>query len=208
MASVADTVAGWPGSVSLVPSPDMIVVPLVGLGGLVLALWRGWGRAAGAFGLIAAHVLWSGADRPHVLVSDSGGLLGVLGEEGRALSKARGDGFAARSWLENDGDGAEQETAFARWSEPEEERLTRVSVGGVQILHATGKAASARAVHLCSSAELVVVNVDVEAGRSGTCAIYDARRLRQTGAIAIQIGPKGPVITTARDLQGARLWSQ
>ena len=206
--SVADTVAGWPGSVSLVPSPDMIVVPLVGLGGLVLALWRGWGRAAGAFGLIAAHVLWSGADRPHVLVSDSGGLLGVLGEEGRALSKARGDGFAARSWLENDGDGAEQETAFARWSEPEEERLTRVSVGGVQILHATGKAASARAVHLCSSAELVVVNVDVEAGRSGTCAIYDARRLRQTGAIAIQIGPKGPVITTARDLQGARLWSQ
>ena len=34
--------------------------------------------------------------------------------EGRALSKPRGDGFAALSWLENDGDGARQAEAAAR----------------------------------------------------------------------------------------------
>jgi competence protein ComEC len=50
-------------------------------------------------------------ERPGLLVAGSGGLVGVMTPEGRALSKARGDGFAADSWLENDGDPVGQEAA-------------------------------------------------------------------------------------------------
>jgi competence protein ComEC len=57
--------------------------------------------------------------RPDVLISDTGRLVGVLTEEGRALSRARGDGFVAGVWLENDGDGATQEDAARDGWRPE-----------------------------------------------------------------------------------------
>lgn len=55
--------------------------------------------------MVASFVIWSGTERPDVLISDTGTLVGVMTPQGRALSKERGAGFAARNWLENDGDG-------------------------------------------------------------------------------------------------------
>jgi competence protein ComEC len=107
---VAARVAAMPGAVSHVPSPPGHAGPdrhrradrdpLAGQGPL--------GRAAptGAGGAALERVA-----RPDVLISDTGRLAGVLTEEGRALSRARGDGFVAGVWLENDGDGAAQEDA-------------------------------------------------------------------------------------------------
>ena len=55
--------------------------------------------------MVASFVIWSGTERPDVLISGTGTLVGVMTPQGRALSKERGAGFAARNWLENDGDG-------------------------------------------------------------------------------------------------------
>ena len=55
--------------------------------------------------MVASFVIWSGTERSDVLISDTGTLVGVMTPQGRALSKERGAGFAARNWLENDGDG-------------------------------------------------------------------------------------------------------
>ena len=49
-----------------------------------------------------------------VLIASDGGLVGVLGAEGRILSRAKGSGFVAGAWLENDGDLADQKTAAGR----------------------------------------------------------------------------------------------
>ena len=204
--SVADTVAGWPGALSLVPSPERGALPLLGLAGVVIVLWQGRARWLGLAPLAAAMVLWVGAERPAILISDTGGLVGVLGPEGRALSKPRGDGFSALSWLENDGDGAEQAAAFTRWSDDQDGKIRHVSYKGFDVLHACGKVASARAVELCRSADLVVVTIDTAGPEA--CNIYDRTRLRATGSLAIAVGSDGATVTTARARQGARLWSQ
>ena len=204
--AVAERVASWEGSVSHVIVPGQFVLPLLALGALWLALWQGRGRYAGAPAMALALVLWSGADRPEILVSQSGGLLGVMTPEGRALSKPRGEGFAAESWLENDGDGASQGEAAKRHAFEAGGRQRRVLLGDAAILHATGKAASKQAVAACRDADVVIVNV-VWASPEG-CEVFDAKRLKHTGALAIRSGTSGPVVTTARERAGTRLWSQ
>ncbi len=203
---VSGAVAALPGSISLVPSPSGWVLPLITLGGLAALLWRGRGRWAGIVPVIAAFVLWGNVERPDILVSDTGGLVGVLLDDGRALSKARGDGFAARSWLENDGDGGPQSAASDRWARFSEGAVKRADVDGFDVLAVSGKRASAEAAALCGSADIVIVNVRLE--RQDGCTIYDSARLRETGALAINVGPDGAEIVSARVRQGARLWSQ
>ena len=125
--------------------------------------------------------------------------------EGRALSKPRGDGFAAEGWLENDGDRADQAGAHAR-ADFGDGPVRSLQVGGMTLLHATGKAASAEALTRCREADVVIVNV--AARQPVGCEVYDAGRLAQTGALAIEKGPEGPRVVTARQVTGARLWSQ
>lgn len=202
--AVAGAVADWPGAVSKVIAPGVAVLPLLTIGALWFVLWRGRARLLGLPVAFAALVLWSSAERPLVLVSESGGLVGAMTGEGRVLSKARGDGFAAGSWLENDGDPVSQEDAYARSGFTEEGRVRWLEVSGLRILHATGKVAGAEALLRCEEADLVFLNV-VATAPDG-CEVYDARRLGRTGAIAVVRDARGPKIVTAAG--GRRLWSQ
>ncbi len=111
---VAHTVAGLDGSVTAIPAPGPWAIPLITFGGLVLILWRGRGRMVGLGPIAVALVLWSMAERPDVLIASDGSIVGLNGPEGRALSAAKGGGFLARNWLEDDGDLADQGTAAAR----------------------------------------------------------------------------------------------
>lgn len=101
--SVATFVSGVDGARGTVPSGGAWVLPMIALGGLWLLLWQGSTRIAGIAVIGCAGWLWSAAERPDVLISDTGGLVGVMTPEGRALSKAKGQGFVAENWLENDG---------------------------------------------------------------------------------------------------------
>lgn len=121
--AVAEYVAGLDGARRMIPVPSPVVLPLLALGALQVILWQGRGRWIGGLPVLVALAAWQQSERPDILVSDSGRLIGVMTPEGRALSKPRGDGFVARIWLENDGDAAPQEIAAERW--PEE--------GGTQI---------------------------------------------------------------------------
>lgn len=110
---IADRIAGLDGAVTAIPAPPPQVLPVLTLGLVWLVLWGGRGRWLGLVPVMAAMALWTTAERPVLLVAE-GGLIGVGGPEGRALSRARGEGFTARNWLENDGDLATQEEASAR----------------------------------------------------------------------------------------------
>ena len=202
---VAQGVECWPGSVSAVIAPGPAFLPLMALGALWLVIVRGRGRILGVPVMALSLILWSGAERPLALVSQSGALVGVMTPEGRALSKPRGDGFAAESWLENDGDQADQAAAHGRAAFGDGS-VRLMQIGGLSLYHATGKRASAEAVARCGEVAMVVVNVAVRAPAG--CDVYDAKRLDRSGALAIIQGSEGPRVVTARQVTGARLWSQ
>jgi competence protein ComEC len=203
---VAETVADLPGALSFVVAPGPAVLPLLALGMLSFVIVAGRMRFAGLPLCAAAFVLWSIAERPAVLISETGSLVGLMTPTGRALSKPRGDGFAALSWLENDGDPALQAVAYDRGGFQEDGRLRQFSLGQARLLHATGKQASAVAIADCADFDMVIVNVPASAPK--TCTVYDLKRLRSTGALALSISEERLRVVTARKATGARLWSQ
>jgi len=100
----AETVAGWPGAISLVPAMPGWGLVAVALGGLWLALWRGTWRLGGvaviAAGLASAFV----ARTPDVLVSEAGRLLAVKAPDGALiLSSRRFARFQGHAWLRQAG---------------------------------------------------------------------------------------------------------
>lgn len=204
---VAAWISGLDGALTHVVSPGPAVLPLLSMGFLWLIAWRGGGRFLGLPLMAAAILLWAQADRPEILISDSGSLVGVSGPEGRALSKARGDGFSAQNWLENDGDAADQTTAAARpgFSGPKGTRSA--SSNGVRLLHLTGKKAVEAYGRDCP-AEIIVANKPLGRTASGTCRHVDPLSLRETGSIAIWTGPKGTTVVTAAEIAGQRLWTR
>ncbi len=111
---VAQVVAGTAGAVSHVKAPDPWVLPIMTLGLLWLILWQGRARFAGVVATAVAFILRAQTPRPALLIADSGGLMGLMGSNGRILSTGTGDGFVAGIWLENDGQPVAQDVAAAR----------------------------------------------------------------------------------------------
>ncbi len=197
--SVARFVSELDGAQGHVPGPGPWVLPLLAIGMLFLMLWQGRLRLAGLGPVAVAVIIWSQADRPNVLVADSGGLVGVMTEKGRALSKPRGAGFVARNWLENDGDGSDQEGAAARWPGGAS-RIQTIRVGRNEIIHVIGKRGAA-GLSACTDEQIVISSVPLSL--TGSCEVFDPKRLRRTGSLAIT--EKG--IVTARQASGARIWN-
>jgi competence protein ComEC len=200
---VAQNVAEWPGATRPVVSPGAMVLPIMAFGALILCLWRGRGRFVGLAPMVVAVVMWSGAERPDLLISDTGALVGVMTEQGRALSRASGSGFVARNWLENDGQAGGQESAAALWPREAEERVFRANIGRYELVHLQGKRA-ARGFVECSKDQIIVSSTP--AAPAGPCLIVDSDTLLQTGALAGRIGPDGVVFQSAADHAGRRLW--
>jgi competence protein ComEC len=193
--------------VTRVVDPPPSVVPLLALGGLFLVLWqaRFRVRAAGLAPIAAGLLIWAQVDRPALLISGEGGLMGLMTPEGRALSKPKGQGFAAQSWLEDDGDFADQETAAQR---PGFERASGevvASVAGLTIRQFHGAGAAGRATAACGARATLIV-VTTKARPPTGCALYDADAMALTGPMSVRAGPEGPVITTVRDYAGDRIW--
>ncbi len=193
---VADWSAGLEGARVPVVAPDANALPLIALGMLFVVLWQGRARLMGLAPVAVAALLWAQAGRPVLLIADSGGLVGVMTEAGRALNKPRGGGFVARNWLENDGDAAAQEEAHARWSD---DLLAPFAVS-VRL----GRAA-ARGPIDCAGAQLLVLTTDPEGVPEGGCRVASPRTLRVTGSLAIFAD--GTLLQSAAIVAGRRPWA-
>ncbi len=197
---VAHWVADLEGSITPVIAPMPAVLPLFSLGMLWLILWQGRARLAGMAPVALAFVLWAQTERPPLLISESGSLVGVMTPQGRALSKARGEGFVALSWLENDGDMAEQWVAFDR---PGLDH-GQFELEGRRIVHLTGRGAADLVEETCRTASLVIFAG--EAGASGPCTLLNQTELRKTGSLAIYPEEDRLRLVGARS-RSYRLWS-
>lgn len=192
---VAHWASALPGARGQVVQPGPWVLPLLSGGALMVILWQGRARWSGLAPFAAALMIWMQAERPDVLIADTGGLVGVMTPEGRVLSRPKGAGFIAANWLENDGDAAEQSAAAAR-------PAVQLAVFAVRHIH--GKR-NVGALETCAKGDWLVLShpepVDLP------CRVFDPPRLRRTGAVAIWLGGDAPKVVTARDVSGARLWN-
>ena len=196
---VAQWVSALSGAQSFVPRPDPVVLPMLVLGLLFVILWQGRLRLVGFAPAALALIIWGQAERPAVLVADTGSIVGVMTSEGRALSKPRGSGFIALNWLENDGDGANQAKAAERWP-VQNGRLRFIAFQNGEIVHVNGKRAAAE-FKLCRPDQIVISSVKLQI--DGGCRIYDPDHLEETGSLAIS----GDKTISAREVSGGRIWN-
>lgn len=205
--AVADFVAGLGGAAVGVPSGPKASLVLIALGGIFLALWIGRWRLIGVLPMALGFLLWAGHSRPDVLIADNGRIFGVLTDAGRILSSDRGNGYAAESWLKDDGDLASQAEAHARGRLERRRNRIEAEVPGLGRLLYVGTRDAATAGADCDAAAIVIApNWDI--GPRGPCLFVGAERLRRDGALAIDFGRDGLRVRGARAENRARPWTR
>ena len=197
---VAHEVAALEGSVTALPATSGGVLALLSLGLVFAVLWSGRMRWLGLVPVAGALVLWGLAERPLVLVGDTG-IVGVMGPGGRALSVGRGEGFAVRNWLENDGDLASQAEAAERMGFAEVPEGRVFAFGEMTGIIVAGDGVP---TDICARHQIVVA-VQLPP-RIGPCLWLDKALLDRTGTIAIL--RHGDVLRAKATETGARLWSR
>lgn len=203
MIAVAEGVAALDGSVVAVSAPARAVLPLLGLGACSAVLARGAGRSLGVLLVIAGAVLWLTTPRPFLLIAPEGELVGLLTNDGRALSKSGGS-FIAGRWLEADGDAASAEDAAARTGFDGPRGMREAQVRDRRLVHLTGKSAVAAVPEACAAGALVILDRAAPEGDWRGCDLWDVPRLRRSGALAFDAEGR---LTTANQAAGQRLWS-
>lgn len=198
---VARWVAQLDGATRPVVAPGPWVLPLFSIGFLQIILWQGRFRWGGIAPVLLGFMMWFQAEWPMVLVADSGALVGVITQEGRALSRERGQGFVARNWLENDGDTAAQADAAQRWPWTS---WSWMPLGPHKVMHIQGKRA-AEQFRGCGGGDIVISSTPLDG--KWPCEVFDPRRLAATGALAIGLEAGKLKVVTARQISGARLWN-
>lgn len=201
---VAARVAAMDGAVTMIPAPSAWVLPVFTLGAVWLIAVAGRARWLGLAPAVLALVLWALTPRPVLLVAASGGLAGLAGPGGRALSSGTGDGFTAENWLQNDGDGAAPKAAAARagFRGPKAAREFRLGEATGRVL--TGKAAPEAAAAGCNGAALVIAQAWVKP-RPADCLMIDRGLLSRSGALAFWPEGAGWRLEPAR--RTGRIWA-
>ncbi|WP_069299138.1 ComEC/Rec2 family competence protein [Neptunicoccus sediminis] len=204
--AVAHFVAAQDGSVVRIKSGPVWALGLVTLGGLIVIIWQGRSRFLGVLVACLGFGCWTWATRPDLLITQNGRMAGILTEQGRAISRSRGNGFAAQNWLENDADAADQAIAAARFVEDGDD--WRVEFDGGTVAYLWGKKRSAEEIRAaCDTSDLLIVP-QWKAQITGPCQPVTAADLRKSGSVAVRSNRKGLTVQTARQASGTRLWNE
>ncbi|MFY0596004.1 MAG: ComEC family competence protein [Cognatishimia sp.] len=202
--AIAHWVSAMDGARVAIVSPHWAVLPILSLAACWMILWQGRLRWLGVLTIALSLFIWTQSDRPEVLISGDGKLIGVMGDDGRILSKANGQGFVAKSWLENDGDAADQFEAAGR-KQSDIFGVFRSSINAKTFVHLQGKR-GVKAFTGCHEKEIIISDQVIE--KPVDCQVIDARFLKNSGAIAIRVTKTGALrVQTVTQRRGQRLWS-
>lgn len=201
---VAQRVGGLEGAVVPIPAAPGWVLPLFTLGALWGLLWPRRARWAGLAAVALAFAGWSLAARPSLLIDRDGALVGLMGAQGRALSRARGAGYAAQNWLEADGDGARQAEAAARPGFAAVEGGVRFSFAGESWLHLWGARGEAALAGACRDGLRIVTDRPARLPPGAACRVIDPPGLARSGALAIAAAG---AVREAQAVSGRRPWT-
>ncbi|WP_339947365.1 ComEC/Rec2 family competence protein [uncultured Albimonas sp.] len=216
---IAHLFAGLPAAVRPVASPPPIALPLLALGGLWLVIWTSRLRYLGLGAMLAAALIWiPGGERPALLVAPRAAALGVMGEQGRAVDRARGAGYVIDTWLANDGDPVGQTLAAGRPGIDRQPRRAAASLGNGWTVVMLGGLVDADWLREECEARTVVIAYAARPGDApkGPCVTLDGGVLRGLGAVSIEPddglegGPDAGGVRIRGALSDARLrlWGQ
>ncbi|MGR3501397.1 ComEC/Rec2 family competence protein [Pseudaestuariivita sp.] len=194
--TVAETVSEWEGAVRGIAAPPEWTLPSLTLLLLWIALIQGPARWAAAPACAVVMLGWNAIDRPDILIDAEGELVGIEHEDRRVLSRAKGAGFVAGVWLENDGLALSQESAAAGWADV---------AAGWDIHHVRGKHA-ARTPPRCIEGRVIVS--DQRLDLPGPCLVLSSDVLRSSGSIAVWSTVDGMRVRTEQEVAGERLWTR
>lgn len=204
--NVAAWVSGIEAAVIRIPAGPIQAPAIIMLGLLWLVIWRGLPRFGGTLGVVAGIAVWVVSERPDVLVTDNGRLVGVATDAGRALNRARGNGFAASTWLENDGDARPQSAAAERYDFGK--GAWTIERPTYSMSYLPGKELDlAKISALCAGRDVVILP-NFDAAPNG-CLALTRKTLIDRGAASLTIGQTGKLeILHVRDVTGERLWNK
>jgi competence protein ComEC len=199
--AVAFWIAALEGAVTAIPAPPAAVLPLLTLGLCWALLWPGPLRWLGLPASLCALALWVMADRPDVLIGGEA-LVGVMGPEGRALSRPRGEGFLVQNWLENDGDLATQREAALRPGFNQVPTGRSFALGPKHgLLLDSDRLPTAED---CATYPLIIAPMQA-APIGPDCLILGPTDLEQSGTVAITV--KGDTLAVTSTRSNQRAWS-
>ncbi|MEM7545342.1 MAG: ComEC/Rec2 family competence protein [Pseudomonadota bacterium] len=206
---VARFVASLDGATRGVAATMPLVLTLITLGGLALCLGRRLARPIGLFGVGAGLAIWLLVDtRPPLLIAPDARLMGLMGPEGRALDHAKSQSYAARIWLEGDGDLIDQEGAAARDGFTGGRYVSAATLpnGWTVTNFLKRRTTEDDLTPLCGDKTLVLApytSLDLE----GPCQLWSRRDLAERGAMAIWADAPELTIVSAADRAGRRYWT-
>lgn len=208
---IAESVAGLPGAVALVPPMPTTGLVVLSLGGIWLCVMRGYRRflglpvvAAGLAGILTVAA-------PDVIVNRDGGLVAInLGEGRVVMSPGSGNSFERDMWqrrLAVDGAGP--------WPSGGIDPAARIGcdpagcialIAGKTVALVTEPEA---AIEDCGRADHVILLTRVPRRICGDAKIvFSTFHVWRDGAHAIRFTERGPVVETSRERRGDRPWSR
>ncbi len=203
---VANWAAGLDGALLRVHSGPDLALGLLAIGLLVLVLVRGPLRAVGLMPAVLALILWSGHERPVLLIAENGRTFGLQTDGGRVVSSNRGNSFAVSVWLENDGDGADMDAAFARGALLRSKDAVQGELkSGNSVVWSNAKIPDRSLCHK----GVWLIAPKWQATPDGGCQFIGAEALASKGAHAAYVDADGAlVLRTAKDVTGNRPWTE
>jgi len=202
---IAQTVAGWPGAVLLLPAMPLTGLILVTLGGLWLCLWRRPWRYWGAIGIVAGMASMLLTQTPDILVAEDGKLLAVKAADGDLVVNTQHDSLATETWLRRAGQS--ESDPWPSQGEGAGGLLTCDSLGCFyrQAGHVVALAWSTEALlEDCAEADLVISLEPVRKPCPSAKRVIDRFDLWRQGGHAIWLRPDAIEIETVAARRGAR----
>ena len=207
--AVARFVASLDGATRPVAAGAPLVLTLIASGGLGLCLGRSLLRPLGACLVLAGVAHWFAVDtRPLVLVAPEARLIGVMGPSGRRLDHATSASYAARVWLQRDGDPAGQKAAARRGGfSPGYRGSETVLPNGWLVLNVLDRRPVPARLEAVCQKQVVVLAPYANQRPEGECRFMGRRRLLRSGALSIDLEGDALRIRTAARRAGDRFWT-
>ncbi|MCH7711133.1 MAG: ComEC/Rec2 family competence protein [Proteobacteria bacterium] len=206
--AIAREVAGWPGSVTLVPAMPVAGIALVAAGGLWLCLWQRRWRLFGVLAIAAGLGTVPLGRPPDILISGDGRLMAArTADGGLMLSKGRGNRFDRENWLRLAG-----LKAARPWPE-ETSDGGRLRCGGLGCIyrangHVVALVDSPAAINEdCWIADVVIARIPIRGECPSAGTVVDRFDLWRNGAYALWLEEGRVRAESVRDTRGDRPWS-
>lgn len=204
----ATKVAGWPGSVSLLPSMATAGLAALTFGGLWLCLWRRRWRYFGLVAIAAGLATIGFYQPPDILVSENAKLFAVRADAGGyRLSSRQAARSAGRDWLRLAG-----KTDALPWPKAGKSEDGSLACDGLGCIYRTPGQTAALVFDLAALAEdcifatVVISREPVRGACKGADLVIDRFDLWQNGGHAIWLDGAGVRVQNVREMQGERPW--